>query len=70
MNYLDDLAGAEKKEHANFAYLCLGTVLQRCGIEEAPDKACSPTDFMIFFRCIIQYNYNDCRSHKRKASRN
>ena len=23
LNYLDDLAGAEKKKHANFAYLCL-----------------------------------------------
>ena len=69
LNYLDDLAGAEKKEHANFAYLRLGTVLGRCGINEAPDKACSPTEVMIF-RCIIQYNYNDCRSHKGKASRN
>ena len=48
LNYLDDLAGAEKKEHANFAYLYLGTVLERCGIEEAPDKACSPTEVMIF----------------------
>ena len=63
LNYLDDLVGAEKKELANFAYLCLGTVLQRCGIKEAPDKTCSPTEVRIF-RCIIQYNYNDCRSHK------
>ena len=53
LNYLDDLAGAEKKEHANFAYLCLGTVLQRCGIEEAPDKACSPTEVMIFLGVLF-----------------
>ena len=24
LNYLDDLAGAEKKENAKFAYCCLG----------------------------------------------
>ena len=27
LNYLDDLAGAERKENAVFAYNCLGSVL-------------------------------------------
>ena len=40
--HLDDLAGAEKKENAKFAYCCLGAVLEKCGIEEAIDKACPP----------------------------
>ena len=28
LNYLDDLAGAEKKENAKFAYCCLGAVFR------------------------------------------
>ena len=53
LNYLDDLAGAETKEHANSTYLCFGTALQRCGIKEAPDKACSPTEVMIFLGVLF-----------------
>ena len=48
LNYLDDLAGAEKKENAKFAYCCLGAVLEKCGFEEAIDKACPPSESMIF----------------------
>ena len=29
LNYLDDLAGAENRDRAHFAYSCLGAVLQK-----------------------------------------
>ena len=48
LNYLDDLARAEKKEKATFAYNCLEQVLMKCGIEESPDKACPPSEIMVF----------------------
>ena len=38
-NYLNDLAGPEHKEKAIFAFNCLGAVLQKCGFEEALEKA-------------------------------
>ena len=41
LNYLDDLAGAEKKVNAAFAYCCLDAVLAKYGIDEDIDKACS-----------------------------
>ena len=48
LNYLDDLASAEVKEHAEFAYSTLGAVLDKCGFEEALDKSCSPSTVMTF----------------------
>ena len=48
LNYLDDLASAEKKELAEFAYNTLGSVLDKCGIEEAKDKSCPPSQIMTF----------------------
>ena len=53
LNYLDDLAGAEKKENAEFAYSCLGAVLEKCGIEEAIDEACPPSESMIFLGVLF-----------------
>lgn len=53
LNYLDDLAGAEKRENANFAYNCLEMVLQKCGLEEAPDKASPPSEIMIFLGILF-----------------
>ena len=41
-------AGAEKKENAEFAYCCIGVVPEKCGIEEAIDEACPPSERMIF----------------------
>lgn len=35
LNYIDDLASAEKAENAEFAYLNLGAMLNLCGIQEA-----------------------------------
>ena len=34
LNYLDDLASAETKDKAQFAYETLGAVLNKCGIGE------------------------------------
>lgn len=53
LNYLDDLAGAERKENAVFAYNCLGTVLQKCGFEEAPDKSSPPSEIMSFLGVLF-----------------
>lgn len=53
LNYLDDLAGVEKKENANFAYTCLGEVLEKCGLEESVDKACPPTEIMVFLGVLF-----------------
>ena len=38
LNHLDDLASAEKKENAWFAYRLLQSVLEEFGIEEAKSK--------------------------------
>ena len=48
LNYLDDLASAERKENADFAYNTLGAILDKCGIEESKSKACPPTKIMTF----------------------
>ena len=45
LNYIDDLASAEKAE---FAYLSLGAMLNLCGIEEATKKSCPPSIKMTF----------------------
>ena len=53
LNYLDDLAGAEKKEKAFFAYHCLGAILKKCGFEEALDKASPPSEIMSFLGVLF-----------------
>ena len=53
LNYLDDLAGAEKKDNALFAYGCLGRVLEKCGIEESPEKSCPPSEIMVFLGVLF-----------------
>ena len=53
LNYLDDLAGTEKKEKATFAYNCLEQALIKCGIEESPDKACPPSEIMVFLGVLF-----------------
>lgn len=53
LNYLDDFAGAEKRENAIFAYQCLGSVLQKCGFEEALDKASPPSEIMSFLGVLF-----------------
>lgn len=53
LNYLDDLASAETRENAEFAYCTLGTVLQKCGIEESVDKASPPSTIMTFIGVLF-----------------
>jgi hypothetical protein len=47
-NYIDDLAGAEEEDKASEAFDALGLVLHEAGLEEGPEKACSPADVMDF----------------------
>ena len=53
LNYLDDLAGAERKDMTVFAYNCLGTVLQKCGFEEVLEKASPPSEIMSFLGVLF-----------------
>lgn len=53
LNYIDDLASAEKKENAEFAYLSLGAVLNLCGIEEAIKKSSPPSTSMTFIGVLF-----------------
>ena len=48
LNYLDDLAGAEKPALAVQAYAALERLVRDCGFEEAVGKACFPSTKMIF----------------------
>ena len=48
LNYLDDFASAETSDRAEFAYQTLGTILEKCGIEESKEKACPPSTIMTF----------------------
>ena len=53
LNYLDDLASAETKENALFAYNTLSTLLQNCGIEEAKGKSYPPCTVMTFIGVLF-----------------
>ena len=53
LNYLDDFAGAERKENAEFAYLCVGSVLKKCGFDEAVEKASPPSKVMSFLGVLF-----------------
>ena len=53
LNYLDDLAGAESKENAVFAFNCLGAILQKCGFEESKEKATPPSEIMSFLGVLF-----------------
>ena len=53
LNYLDDLAGAESKENAVFAYNCLGAILQKSGFEESKDEASPPSEIMSFWGVLF-----------------
>ncbi|WAR09964.1 hypothetical protein MAR_035040 [Mya arenaria] len=53
LNYLDDLAGVERPEMAQFAYNTLGTLLLKCGIEESHKKSFPPSDIMSFLGVLF-----------------
>ena len=53
LNYLDDLAAAETKKDAWFAFNMLGAILDKCGIEEAKNKSCPPSTIMTFIGVLF-----------------
>jgi hypothetical protein len=53
LNYLDDLAGVETTDKAWFAFYCLRQVLKESGLEESKDKACTPSEIMIFLGILF-----------------
>ena len=53
LNYLDDLASAETADKAVFSYNTLGAILEKCGIEEAKNKACPPSTIMTFIGILF-----------------
>ncbi|XP_053372607.1 uncharacterized protein LOC128546268 isoform X1 [Mercenaria mercenaria] len=53
LNYLDDFAGAENKVIAPFAFSLLRSLLVKSGIDEAMEKACSPSTLMIFLGVLF-----------------
>lgn len=53
LNYLDDVAGAERKENAVFAYNCWGSVLEKCGFEESAEKVSPPSEIMSFLGVLF-----------------
>ena len=53
LNYLDDLASAETVEKASFSFNTLRTILKKCGIEEAQNKACPPSTVMVFIGILF-----------------
>jgi hypothetical protein len=48
LNYLDDFAGVENEHTALFAFNFLREIFIKSGIEEDVDKACRPSQVMIF----------------------
>ena len=53
LNYLDDLASAETPDKALFSFNTLRAFLQKCGIEEAHNKACLPSTEMDFIGVLF-----------------
>ena len=54
VNYLDDLSGTEKAEHADQAFAKMGEILSNIGIWESKQKAMPPAHLAIFLG--ILYN--------------
>ena len=53
LNYFDDFASAETQQNAEFSFKTMQAVLQKCGIEEAKNKACPPATSMIFIGVLF-----------------
>ena len=53
LNYLDDLASAETIDNASFAFSTLGSILEKCGREEAKNKSCPPNTIMTFIGVLF-----------------
>ena len=48
INYLDDFAGTEERQHAENAFKAMGTILSQVGASKAEEKACAPSTRMGF----------------------
>jgi hypothetical protein len=53
INYIDDLAVCLHQSQASQAYMSLGKLLHNLGVEEAPDKACTPARQMEFLGVLF-----------------
>ena len=53
LNYLDDFGGVEKRDVAQFAFLLIRRIFYLSGVEEALDKACEPSERMIFLGILF-----------------
>ena len=53
LNYLDDLASAEKLDLANFGFAMLREILNKCGIKESVEKASPPATIMTFIGILF-----------------
>ena len=53
LNYLDDLASAEKPDLANFGFAMLREILNKCGIKESVEKASPPATIMTFIGILF-----------------
>ena len=53
LNYLDDFAGVEKKEIAFFAFELVRQIFKRSGLDESFEKACEPSEIMIFLGVLF-----------------
>lgn len=53
INYLDDFAGGDSPEKAMEAFIFLGELLSKCGLEESEQKALQPTTRMIFLGVLL-----------------
>ena len=56
LNYIDDFAGVERKQVASFAFNLLRELFLRSGIEEAVEKACPPSEIMVFLGILFNSN--------------
>ena len=53
INYIDDFGGVESKHIAPFAFNLLRELFLRSGIEEAMEKACPPSEIMVFLGVLF-----------------
>ena len=56
LNYLDDLASAETLDNASFAFDTLGTILEKCGIEESKNQVLSTYCIMTLIGVLFKSN--------------
>ena len=53
LNYLDDFGGVEHGDMAWFAFSVMRNIFLQSGLEEALDKACEPSERMVFLGILF-----------------